>query len=159
MAADREPNLGEDILNHMVTDLRLGLEEQLVSIILFGSRARGDASSDSDWDLLVIARDLLERAFPRRLWLKRILCPDCRGAVSILAKTPQEFEFSIPSLYLDIALDGRILYDPQGYAEKKIQEILQIIERLGLYRERTEAGDVWRWREPCSGPWELKWGA
>jgi len=67
MAADREPNLGEDILNHMVTDLRLGLEEQLVSIILFGSRARGDASSDSDWDLLVIARDLLERAFPRRL--------------------------------------------------------------------------------------------
>jgi hypothetical protein len=37
-----------------------------------------------------------------------------------LAKTPQEFEEKISSLYLDIAQDGKILFDPQGYADQRL---------------------------------------
>lgn len=36
-------------------------------ILLFGSRARGDARFDSDWDFLLIVDRPLERALQRRL--------------------------------------------------------------------------------------------
>ena len=34
---------------------------------LFGSRARGDAREDSDWDFLVLTDEPVDRAFKRRL--------------------------------------------------------------------------------------------
>ncbi|MBI4552843.1 MAG: hypothetical protein HY710_11320, partial [Candidatus Latescibacteria bacterium] len=80
-----------------------------------------------------------------------------RGAISVLAKTPQEFEASLPSLYLDIALDGHILYDPHGYAAERLATLCRLIERMGLYREHTDGGDVWRWQHEPSGPWVLEW--
>jgi hypothetical protein len=73
--------------------------------------------------------------------------------------TPKEpeFEAHLPSLYLDIALDGRILYDRQNYAAQKLPALRGLIQRVGLYRERTPVGDVWRWRkEPVTG-WALQW--
>ncbi|MEW6664406.1 MAG: nucleotidyltransferase domain-containing protein [Thermodesulfobacteriota bacterium] len=47
-------------LADVVNALRLGLEEDLVSVVLFGSRARSEAGPESDWDLLVLARQLPE---------------------------------------------------------------------------------------------------
>jgi predicted nucleotidyltransferase len=138
--------------------LREVMGDRLLAIILFGSRARGEASAESDWDVLVIAEGLPEGVFERHLLLKRMLPPDIRGAVSLLAKTPPEFESRLTSLYLDIALDGRVLHDPRGYARKKLAILRQIIKRHGLYRRRTGAGDVWRWRRTPTGPWAVEWG-
>lgn len=140
-----------------VQALRSALGQRLVAAVLFGSRARGHAHDASDWDLLVIAEQLPERAFERHLFLKRVLPASCRGAVSMLAKTPTEFESRVPSLYLDIALDGQILYDPQGYAAARLAALRRLIQEAGLYRERTAAGDAWRWRTPPAQPWRLDW--
>ena len=41
------------IINHLVKVC----PEQLVSVILYGSKARGDFSSDSDLDLLILVKD------------------------------------------------------------------------------------------------------
>jgi predicted nucleotidyltransferase len=41
--------------------------DRLVRIVLFGSRARGDARSDSDYDVAVFLRDLGDLADPREL--------------------------------------------------------------------------------------------
>jgi hypothetical protein len=60
-------------------------------------------------------------------------------------------------MYLDIALDGEVLFDPQGYAAQRLAALRQIIERAGLYRERTPAGYLWRWRNPPSGRWSIEW--
>jgi predicted nucleotidyltransferase len=147
----------QDITRQTVIALRAGLGHRLVAVVLFGSRARGDASPASDWDVLVIAEGLPGKSFERHQSLKRLLPVNCRGAISILAKTPQEFEAYLPSLYLDIALDGRILYDPHGYAADRLAALQRLLKQAGLYRERTEAGDVWRWQKQPSGPWALKW--
>lgn len=140
-----------------VTALQTALTDRLVAVVLFGSRARGVAHEASDWDLLIIAEGLPERPFDRRFFLKRLLPPGCGEAVSLLARTPKEFESHLPSLYLDIALDGQILYDPHGYAAERLSTLRRLIERLGLYRERTEAGDLWRWQKEPAGLWALEW--
>lgn len=88
----------EETAQQAVEALHAGLGDRLVAVVLFGSRARGDAHEHSDWDLLVIAEGLPENHFERHLFLKPLLPPDCRGAVSILAKTPEEFESHVPSL-------------------------------------------------------------
>ena len=148
----------ENAAAQAVEALRQGLGERLVAAVLFGSRARGQARAESDWDLLVIARDLPRHLFERQLSLHTLLLGTA-GAVSVLAKTPEEFESHLTSLYLDIATDGQVLYDPSGYAAARVNTLRSIIRRLGLYRKRTPAGDVWRWRHPPAQPWKLEWSA
>ena len=140
-----------------VEALQQALGERLIAVVLFGSRARGDCSPHSDWDLLVLVEDLPERALERHMFLTQLLPPDCRGAVSLLAKTPEEFESALPPLYLDIALDGRVLYDSLGYVAERLEALQRLMERAGLYRERVEGGDVWRWRAEPALPWALHW--
>jgi len=145
------------IPSQVVEALRAALGECLVAVVLFGSRARGEANEESDWDMLVIARGLPENYWDRHLFFVHLLPVDLPGSVSLLAKTPEEFEVRIPSLYLDIAIDGKILYDPQHYAEAKLDYIRDRLREAGLYRERTEAGDLWLWAKQPTQPWALEW--
>lgn len=144
-------------LDQVVRALREGLGGRLVSVVLFGSRARGDEGEDSDWDLLVIAEGLPEGSMSRRKFIRGLLPPKWRHRVSVIAKTPEEFESSLPPLYLDIALDGIIIYDPRDYASKKLSYIRDRIEELGLRRRRLGKGWVWLWRSPPGTDWEIEW--
>lgn len=145
-------------LDNAVAWLKSILGGRLVAVVLYGSRARRDHRPGSDYDLLVIAEDLPDDIIERdRFFYQR------RGAlsalISLVAKSPQLFERHLPSLYLDIAIDGKILYDPQGYAEKKLARIRDIIEDAGLYREAIpDAGFLWDWQElPPPGWWSIEW--
>lgn len=150
-------NREREILEQAVEALRKALGNRLVAVVLFGSRARGDARPESDWDLLVIAEGLPENRFDRQLLINGLLFGKCDGAVSVAARTCREFQSHVPSLYLDIALDGRILYDPAGYAAERLMTLRRLIGEAGLYRERTSVGDIWRWKKPPRGPWAISW--
>ncbi len=145
------------MLMPVVDALRQGLGPGLVAVALFGSRARGDAAPESDWDLLVIAEQLPDRPLERHFQLKGLLPESWRARVSILAKTPTEFEARLPALYLDIALDAVILHDPTGYLESRLAYIREQIRRLGLRRERSDSDLVWRWQAPPPRGWSLEW--
>ena len=58
-------------------------------IVLFGSYARGDATVDSDVDLLVVAETSLPPA--ERYGAVRRLLADVPAAFDIIVKTPQEY--------------------------------------------------------------------
>ena len=145
------------VLGQAVEALQRGLGDRLISVVLFGSRARGEAAEDSDWDLLVLARDLPQRPFQRHRTLKQMLPAAERGRLSLLAKTPQEFEASLPALYLDIALDGIVLYDPELYIADKLVALRQLIGKKGLHRERAGRDLVWRWQEFPGFGWAVEW--
>jgi uncharacterized protein len=147
----------EKILSQLVTALQEGLGERLVAVVLYGSRARGQARQASDWDLFIIVSDLPEPLWERHILLKRFLPAPYRGAVSLLAKTPQEFEEKIATIYLDIALDGQILFDPQGYARRRLAALQRLMAETGLYRKQSLGGEVWRWRQRPRQPWALEW--
>lgn len=146
-----------DILHEVVRCLREQMGDNLMGVVLFGSRARGEATEESDWDLLVVAEHLPTRMLARYRFVKSHLPPLWRGRISILAKTPSEFESALPPLYLDIALDGRILYDPTGYMQHRILQVRRLIQRLGLMREKRGKDIVWCWQKAPPTSWALRW--
>lgn len=148
-----------EILQPVVEAIVERLGEDLVALALFGSQARGEARPESDWDLLLVAHHLPERSLQRHFFLKSILPEDWRAQISFLAKTPEEFESSLPSLYLDIALDALVIYDPQGYLRERLRGLQQQIARLGLRRERSDGDWVWRWEGKPPADWRLTWEA
>ncbi|MEW6245303.1 MAG: nucleotidyltransferase domain-containing protein [Nitrospirota bacterium] len=144
-------------LGEVVAALEQRLGSDLVAVVLFGSHARGDHWEESDWDLLVIARNLPASPFERSRGLRAWLPPARRAQVSLLAKTPQEFDAGVPSLWLDIALDGVVLYDPLNYATERLGRLRRLIDRMGLIRERRGHDLVWRWKRFPGFAWSFTW--
>ncbi|MGH7332804.1 MAG: hypothetical protein ACREKS_08685 [Candidatus Rokuibacteriota bacterium] len=93
----------------------------------------------------------------RRLFLRSLAPASLRGKLSLIAKTRDEFEAGFPSYYLDLGLDGIVLYDRERYMGGKIARIRGLIELAGLTRRRIDHGVVWRWREPPAGHWRIDW--
>lgn len=145
------------ILVEAVRCLKKQLGHHLLAVVLFGSRARGEATEASDWDILVVSEGLPERTLARYRFMKSCLPARWRGSISILAKTPSEFESALPPLYLDIACDGLILYDPAGYMQRKLCQVRLLIRKLGLVRQRRGQDIVWTWEAPPKAGWSLRW--
>jgi predicted nucleotidyltransferase len=141
----------------VVEALRQRLGSDLVSLVLFGSRARGDARPDSDWDLLLIARTLSERPFDRHRYLQNSLPDRWRGHISLLAKTVAEFETAVPPLFLDIALDGIILYDPDNYAANRLGYLQKLLHAKGLFRKQQGEELTWHWQAFPGLEWHIAW--
>ncbi len=146
-----------EALEPVITALRKKLGERLIALVLFGSRARDEATVASDWDLLLITEELPQKSFDRHLFVKQLLPPFWRGVVSILAKTPEEFDASIQALYLDIAIDGVILFDKGSYMADRLALLNQQLATRGLYRTREGTELIWRWQSEPVGDWSFEW--
>ena len=84
-------------------------------IVLFGSRGRGEARPDSDWDILVIA-DSTQPRYERSPPLYGVLS-DLRQPVDILVYTPEEVEEwrHVESAFVTTAIrEGTVLYEDKG---------------------------------------------
>ena len=81
--------------------------------------------------------------------------------MTFIALTPEEFDtpLYLPSHYLDIALDGRVLHDPSGYASERVSALQRLITERSLRREQTEAGDLWRSRGKRTESLAIPWAA
>ena len=92
------------------------------------------------------------------LFLKKSIPETHRAAITLIAKTPTEFEAALPSLYLDIALDGLILHDTNHYLEIRLNHLRQLIQKQGLYREQIANDLIWRWQTFPGHDWSISWG-
>jgi predicted nucleotidyltransferase len=154
-----DESLAQTLLVRVIAALKQGLGDRLIAIVLFGSRARGEADETSDWDLLVIAHHLPDKVMERHITFKSMLPVEWRSRVSMLAKTPQEFEARLPSLYLDIALDGLVLYDTGEYVTERLARLRRLVQKQGLHRGSTEHDLIWRWQHFPGFNWSLDWEA
>lgn len=79
-------------------------------VVLFGSRARGDADEHSDYDLVVIKRT--DRPFLQRMADMVPFLVELRRPTEILVYTPEEFDrMREIGLGWIIAQEGRTLYE------------------------------------------------
>lgn len=128
------------------------LGENLVSLVLYGSVARGDYRPDSDVDLLVVCETLPSNRWQRWdpiLAVEERLRQEFSGPgsaplpyLSIILKDRREAAYHSP-LYLDLTEDARILLDRGGFFEGVLEEIRLRLKALGS--QRKFLGEGWYW--------------
>jgi len=133
------------------------LSNHLVSIVLFGSHARGDAKETSDFDLFVIAEELPVKVFQRILFIRKPLKGQFAERICIIAKTPEEVLKNLPPLFLDLGLDGIILFDKDNFFKNLQTKIREIIQQAGLQRKKVNGEFYWEWQTPPLKGWEITW--
>lgn len=146
-------------LQPVTSALQEALGDDLVALVLFGSRARGDARPDSDWDLLLIAEGLPDSSWRRMQFVKSLLPQAWRYEINILAHTPEEWFRHVTPLALDIALDGLFLYEDKPHLfSERLADLRQQLRQWGLERESLGNHDwVWLWRNEPQQDWQLEW--
>lgn len=82
--------------------LAAALDTEVRALLLYGSRARGEAHADSDWDVLAVTREA------RPYGIRRATA---RADLDIDARTVDELASPAAWVYL---LPGRVLDDPEG---------------------------------------------
>lgn len=133
------------------------LGDHLISMVLFGSRARADAKETSDYDIFIIAEDLPLRPFQRVLFIRNPLKGQFEEKICIIAKTPEEVLKDFPPLFLDVGLDGIILFDTNDFFKNLQVKIKDIIRQAGLKRKRANKDFYWEWQNPPRKGWEITW--
>ncbi|NPA70037.1 MAG: nucleotidyltransferase domain-containing protein [Crenarchaeota archaeon] len=111
----------------------------LESIILFGSRARGDYLSDSDFDILIILRECKDRVIDRPLKYYEVIS---NMPIDLFVYTVDEFEKMYKDgncLVFDILYEGVVLYD-RGFFTKMRERFMKMLRDGKI--ERLENG--WR---------------
>lgn len=105
--------LVEDILQRLQSELHSRYKDQLDQTVLFGSQARGDASEDSDIDVLAILKEngtdpFLE--YPKWAeWVVDIML-DYGELVNLLFTSRSRFDSVNSPLYQNIHSEGIVIY-------------------------------------------------
>ncbi len=83
-------NTESNFFEELVKVYKNYLGDNLISIVLFGSHARGEAKATSDYDFFIIAENLPSAPFQRLLYIRQPLKGQFDERISIIAKTKDE---------------------------------------------------------------------
>lgn len=85
------------------------------SIILFGSQAKGNAKKNSDYDLLVLIKNVINKRQVTQQLYKELL--PYKIAVDLIVDTPENYEKYKKEksfIYYQIDKTGKIIYDKKS---------------------------------------------
>ena len=91
----------------------ISLADGTASVILFGSRARGDAADDSDWDFLILTQQIDTNLLSDKF--RKIILRDVElkynVAISLIVKnaTLWQTDYAVTNIYKSINEDGILL--------------------------------------------------
>jgi predicted nucleotidyltransferase len=132
---------------------------RLMTVVLFGSQARREASPDSDHDIFVVVEGLPFEPLARQRDVRGVLLSildDLPGSISFAAKTPAEVETNLTPLMLDICVDGICLYGDSFFDEYR-QKALTSLRQAGLRRRRLAGAWMWVFPKLPTNNWDLSW--
>lgn len=147
----------QDLIGVFLKILEKRFGKSLISVVLYGSVARGKASQTSDVDLLIILGDP-PKNYHRRLdpileSQKQLECSSMYKKIKDQLGVFPFFSYLILSkeeaqenryIYLDMIEDGKILYDRDGFFFRKMQGMKKRIKELGSKKIYLEDGS-WYW--------------
>jgi len=122
--------------------LKEKLDKNLVSLVVFGSTARGKAKKGSDIDILLIVeneREARRRYVEIKLGLEKAYSPQFYSIIITEDKLKDN-----PYILLDMIEDSVILYDPERRFQSLISRLKERLEELGAKRIWIDR-DTWYW--------------
>ncbi|MEM4616765.1 MAG: nucleotidyltransferase domain-containing protein [Archaeoglobaceae archaeon] len=141
----------KSILEKLLEALKEKYNERLISVVLFGSVARGEARRDSDIDLLLVIEGLPKSRLKRQEEFLEVesnlvemieALEDYTIEISPIMKTPDEVA-KYPPILLDMVEDAIILHDRNDFFKNLIEDLRKKLEKLGAKRVRM--GKKWFW--------------
>ena len=123
-------------LDRFLERLRAHFGARLVSVVLYGSRARGEARPESDLDLLVVAEGLPASRLDRREILRSLAeqtSEEFADALSCVSFTPAEATHVHP-FYLGMLSGQQILHDRDGFFAAVLERLRARLRELGARR-------------------------
>jgi len=129
------------------------LGDNLTSVVLFGSVARGEAQPNSDIDLLVICRELPTGVFRRGEILEPVR-EKLQSELENLWEQAYYTDFTevirteseakrMRLLYLDMTEEALILFDRDGFFAKLLTQVRTQLRKLGA--QRKQLGRIHYW--------------
>lgn len=142
------------VIERLLNELLKVFRDDLISVVVYGSVARGTARKDSDIDVLIVVEELPRSRFERlSIYMKaeenldpllnELLNRGYAVTISPILKTKREAE-RISPLYLDMVEDAIIVYDKNGFFEEILKRLRGKLMELGA--ERVWIGKKWYWR-------------
>lgn len=146
----------KSLLEKLTKLLQEEFQDRLVSVVLYGSVARGDNRKDSDIDLLLVIKDLPKTITERVILfdkverkldddIMRLMDEGYYVTFSPILKTPEEAVRFSP-IYMDMTEDAIILYDRDGFFRKVLEKTRKRLKELGFERVWLSEKS-WYWRK------------
>ena len=123
----------------IVPDLIAGhYQERLLGLVLFGSFARDENFTDSDIDLLVVLADEEIKRHCYREWDQSIAAKLDSRVNPAIVSLPGGIT-AVHSLWLEVALDGIVIYDRDFKISRFLAQLRNSIQR-GIFKRGVSHG-------------------
>lgn len=143
----------EELQRRLLEGVRNHYGSRLVSLVIYGSAARGTQRFDSDLDFLVVAEGLPRGRFRRVRdfekvenellpFLRRLEERGLQVSLSPVFKTPEEALRGNP-LFLDMLEDAVFLFDREDFFQQVLNGMRDQLAALGA--KRVWRGNAWYW--------------
>lgn len=153
MSLERIGEPYRSLLGKLLNALLAHFGDNLVTLVVYGSVARGSARQDSDIDLLIVANALPRSRMERQdifLKVEKNLEPE----INDLWEKGFYIDFSpiilsaeearrIRPIYLDMVEDAVIIYDRDDFFRRVLNRLKRRLEELGA--RRVWVGNRWYW--------------
>ncbi len=153
----------KNILKNFKQSLLERFSDSLISLVLFGSVARGTAKQESDIDLLIILKDAPDSYYRRLEPVVDIELKLRRGAYDTTGAAPifssivlsKEEAMENRNIFLDMLDASIILYDKDDFFKNRLKELKKRLLQLGSKKVVLE-DQTWYWiLKPDSAPGEV----
>lgn len=145
----------KELLNDFIAIVKNTLGDQVISIILYGSVARGTAKTDSDVDLLVILKEaasqywkrlqpffsILKETRKHQSW-EKLEKQGINPSLNLLLFSLEEANED-RYLYMDMIEEALILLDRESFFQSRLESFRQRLKNLGAKKVKRDGNWFW----------------